>query len=380
MAILRLLEGISGIPAAAWDALDPSHDPFTSHAFLEGLERHGCLRPGWGWRPCHATLWEDSTLVAAVPGYLKDNSHGEFVFDHAWANAYAQHGLAYYPKWLLGVPYSPVTGPRLRAANPIARATLLEALPAAADGWSSIHVNFLHEAEAAIFDATWLARCDVQFHWRRDPAWQDFDGFLDALTHKRRKAIRQERRKVSEAGITFRVLDGPAAQGEPMAAMHRFYLRTFADKWNHAALTAGFFQHLCTAMPEAVVLVLAERAGTPIGGALCLRSADTLYGRYWGSEEEVPGLHFEACYYQGIDYCLRHGLDRFEPGAQGEHKVARGFLPVLTHSRHWIADTRFSGALARWCDAERAATLRYRDSVLSHSPYREPIATPHPGP
>jgi predicted N-acyltransferase len=374
MPELRLHRRLDEIPAAAWDALNRGAHPFTTHAFLSGLERHGCLDPAYGWTPLHAALWEGDALLAAAPAYAKGNSHGEFVFDHAWANAYSRYGLDYYPKWLVGVPYTPVTGPRLLARDPSHKRALLGAMREAAPtlGLHSLHANFLDADDLAAFDATWLAREDVQFHWTRDPSWRTFDDFLGALDHKRRKNLRADRRKVDEAGVRLRVLDGRAARGEPMAAMHRFYARTFAEKWNHAAMTDAFFQHLCEALPTAVVLVLAERDGAPIAGALCLRSDDTLYGRYWGAMADVPGLHFEACYHQGIAYGLEHGLDRFEPGAQGEHKLARGFLPATTHSRHWLAEPRFHEALARWCAAEREATGRYRESLAAHSPFRAP--------
>jgi predicted N-acyltransferase len=374
MPELRLHRRLDEIPASSWDALNRDGHPFTSHAFLAGLEAHGCLDPEYGWTPLHAALWEGEALLAAAPAYAKGNSHGEFVFDHAWANAYAQYGLDYYPKWLIGVPYSPVTGPRLLSVDDGSKRTLLEAMREAAPqvGLHSLHANFLDASDLDAFDGSWLAREDTQFHWTRDPAWATFDDFLAALDHKRRKNLRADRRRVADAGVRVRVLDGHAARGAPMAAMHRFYAQTFAEKWNHAAMTGAFFQHLCEALPHAVVLALAEREGEAIAGALCLRSDDTLYGRYWGATVDVPGLHFEACYHQGIAYCIEHGLDRFEPGAQGEHKIARGFLPTRTHSRHWLAEPRFHDALKRWCAAEREATRRYRESLSAHSPFRSP--------
>jgi hypothetical protein len=379
MPELRLHRRLDEIPAAAWDRLNRGGHPFTAHAFLSGLEAHGCLDPEYGWTPLHATLWDGDALIAAAPAYAKGNSHGEFVFDHAWANAYAQYGLDYYPKWLIGVPYSPVTGPRLLARDGDAKRTLLAAMRAAAPklGLHSVHANFLDAEDLAAFDDGsagdgWLTREDVQFHWTRDPAWRSFNDFLAALDHKRRKNLKADRRKVLDAGVTLRVLDGHAARGAPMAAMHGFYARTFAEKWNHAAMTEAFFQHLCETMPDAVVLVVAERDQRPIAGALCLRSDDALYGRYWGTDEDVPGLHFEACYHRGIAYCIERGIDRFEAGAQGEHKLARGFLPTATHSRHWLAEPRFHEALKRWCAAEREATRRYRQTLVAHSPFRDP--------
>jgi hypothetical protein len=247
-------------------------------------------------------------------------------------------------------------------------------------GLHSLHANFLDADDLAAFDdvgpddgvavSGWLAREDVQFHWTRDPSWASFDDFTAALDHKRRKNLKADRRKVAEAGVRLRIVEGEDSRGAPLAAMHRFYRGTFAEKWNHAAMTEAFFQHLGTAMPGAVVLVLAERGGEAIGGALCLRSEGALYGRYWGATEDVPGLHFEACYHQGVAYCIERGIDRFEPGAQGEHKLARGFLPVATHSRHWLAEPRFHAALQKWCAAERASVTRYRGTLAEHSPFR----------
>ena len=376
MTELRLLDSLDDIPAADWDALHDGAHPFLHHAFLAGLERQGCLRPHWGWRPQHAALYEGDELVAAAPAYEKSNSHGEFVFDHAWAQAYARAGLDYYPKWLVAVPYSPVTGPRLLARDASIRRNLADAMRSQSEkaGYSSLHVNFLPECELDALDGAWLARGDVQFHWRNAGGWRDFDDFLAALDGKKRKNIRQERERVRRAGVSFRCVHGDEASEADLAAMHAFYCATQQAYGNHPALTLAFLQHLARTMPRSLLLVLAERAGRTIAGALCLRGADTLYGRYWGAEEDIAGLHFETCYYQGIDYCLREGLRVFEPGAQGEHKIARGFLPVLTHSRHHVADPRFAEALRPWCAQERESVLRYRDLVLAHSPYREPPA------
>jgi predicted N-acyltransferase len=373
---LRLVHSLQELPAADWDALHGGDNPFVSHAFLAGLESAGCLKPAWGWRPRHAAWFEHGKLVAAAPGYVKGNSHGEFVFDHAWAQAYARYGLDYYPKWLVAVPYSPVTGPRLLARDPTARAALLQAMRVDTDrhSLSSLHVNFLPPGDLAAFDDAWLARCDVQFQWHNRAGWGDFEQFLAALSSKKRKNLRAEREQVRRAGIVFRVVHGDEASDQDLRAMHEFYCMTQTEKGNQPALTLDFLRHLARTMPRQLVLVLAGRGGESIAGALCLRGADTLYGRYWGASETLPGLHFETCYYQGIDYCLREGLSRFEPGAQGEHKIARGFLPVLTHSRHYLADPAFADALRPWCEQERASVLRYRDLVLEHSPFREPTA------
>jgi predicted N-acyltransferase len=382
MTELRTHATLAAIPAAQWDALHGSENPFARHAFLHGLEKHGCLRPQWGWTPLHATLWDGDVLVAAAPGYLKANSHGEFVFDYAWAAALERAGRDYYPKWLFAVPYTPVNGPRLLARDAHARRSLCDsiAMETGRLALPSLHVNFLPEAESVDCPPAWLERNDVQFHWRNDAGgtaatrWRDFDDFLGALQSKKRKNIRAERAQVQRAGVGFRVVHGDEASETDIATMHALYCNTFADKGNSPALTQEFFQHLARTMPRQLVLILAQRRGEIVAGALCLRGGDTLYGRYWGSTEEIPGLHFETCYYQGIDYCLREGLAVFEPGAQGEHKIARGFLPVITRSRHHFLQPGLDEAFARWCKEERDSIRRYRDAVIAHSPYRGSVA------
>ena len=383
MTVARVIGALSEIPAVQWDALHDGRNPFVAHAFLSGLEQHGALRARYGWTPRHLTLWDGEALIAAVPGYLKDNSHGEFVFDHAWAHAYASYGQDYFPKWLCAVPYTPVTGPRLLARDAAARDVLLAAITemTRSAGLSSAHVNFFEATEDAAFGSDWIPRIDVQYHWRNASGWPDFDAFLAAaMDHKHRKNIRQERAKVARAGVSFRIVHGDEASETDLASMHGFYLRTFADYGNTPALTLAFLRHLAQTMPRQLVLFLAQRDGNILAGALCLRGGDTLYGRYWGTNKvpdqgipdhgRVPGLHFETCYYQGIDYCLREGLTMFEPGAQGEHKLARGFLPTIVRSRHWIADPAFAAALAPWCAEEAASVLRYKATLDSHTPFR----------
>ena len=378
---LKLHDLLDDIPAQAWDALHDGANPFLAHAFLAGLERHGCLRPAWGWTPRHASLWRGGELVAAAPAYLKSNSHGEFVFDHAWAQAHQRLGLAYYPKWLVAVPYSPVTGPRLLACEAGDRRALLEAMRERSDrdGLSSLHVNFHLPDESTDFGEGWLRRDDIQYHWR-NRGWPDFEAFLADLQPRKRKNIRQERSRVARDGFRFRCVHGDEASEAELEAMYYFYCRTFADYGNHPALTLEFLQHLAREMPRQLVLVLAERDGDIAAGALFLRGGDTLYGRYWGALDASPGLHFETCYYQGIEYCLREGLSVFEPGAQGEHKVARGFLPVRTSSHHHVAEPAFAQALAQWCAQERQAVAGHHALVLRHHPYRALPADTAAGP
>ncbi|MBS0193470.1 MAG: GNAT family N-acetyltransferase [Proteobacteria bacterium] len=369
----RTHTSLNGIPAARWDSLHDGRNPSVMHAFLNGLETTGCLRADWGWTPLHAALWEGDELLAAAPGYIKGNSHGEFVFDQPWAAAIERAGRDYYPKWLFGIPYTPVTGPRWLAKDVADRTLFVELLAESAKRLklSSLHANFLTADDDAATPPHWLERCDVQFHWRNDAGWRCFDDYLAAMQPKKRKNIRHERRQAREAGVGFRIVHGDEASADDLADMHALYLHTFSDKGNSPALTLAFFRHLAQAMPRQFVLILAQRHAETIAGALFLRGGDTLYGRYWGSFEIIPGLHFETCYYQGIDYCLREGLRVFEPGAQGEHKIARGFLPVITRSRHHFTEAGLDHAFARWCADERAANERYRRAVLAHSPYRD---------
>lgn len=367
----RFVAGLSEVDATAWDALRGGDDPFTSHAFLEGLERSGCVQADWGWAP-HHLLIEDAAgaLRAAAPCYLKTNSHGEFVFDHAWAEAYHRAGLAYFPKLLVGVPYTPVTGPRLLCGNDARlRAELVGALQqfSGEHRLSSVHINFHHSGEAPGGD--WLSRSDLQFHWH-NAGYAGFEDFLAALSAKKRKNLRQERAQVARAGIRLRRVHGGEASPDDIETVHRLYCRTFDQKGNHAAMSLAFFQHLARTQSRNLVLVLAERAGQILAMALCLRSSDTLYGRYWGCFEDVPGLHFECCYYQGIEYCIEQGLQRFEPGAQGEHKLARGFLPQITHSSHYLPMPAFRSAVAESLRHEVQWLQQYKDELLAHSPYR----------
>jgi predicted N-acyltransferase len=362
------------IPAADWNALLPDDNPFLDHAFLSGLEEFGCLDAAHGWRPHHLALYADGKLSAAAPLYLKGNSHGEFVFDWSWAHAYARNGLDYYPKLLCAVPYSPAAGPRL-LGTAATRGALIDATRGECEhlGLSSVHLNFCTDADSSAFAShgEWLPRFDWQFHWV-NRGWRDFDDFLAALKPKKRKNIRQERDHVERAGVRCEIRHGDELDDADWRCIHDFYVATFDEKGNYPALTLEFFRHLGNAMPRNVLAVLCRRDGDTIAMALMLRSSTTLYGRYWGCREQVPGLHFEACYYQGIDYCLRHGLQRFEPGAQGEHKLARGFLPTRTHSFHFIADARFRAAIADALAREAAALHGYREELLAHSPYAEP--------
>ena len=367
-------DAISDIPALEWNALRPDGNPFLSHAFLLALESTGCIREDFGWRAHHLGLREDGKLVAAAPFYIKGNSHGEFVFDWSWAGAYERAGGDYYPKLLNAVPYSPVTGPRLlvgQAPQATARRqALVTAMRALADryGLSSVHANFLTEVDLPAFDDDWLARSDVQFHWQ-NRGYTGFEDFLAALSHKKRKNIRQERRQAEQSGLSIEMRGGSRLSADEWRQVHELYAATFDAKGNHAALTEEFFLALGRELGD-VVQVATARSGTAIVAmALFLQSHDTLYGRYWGATVDVPGLHFELCYYQGIAHAIAQGLARFEPGAQGEHKVARGFLPVRTHSRHYLADERFRDAVRDALQREASHLDAYADEVAQHTPY-----------
>ncbi|MEO7148493.1 MAG: GNAT family N-acetyltransferase [Rhodanobacteraceae bacterium] len=377
MLTLRTHASLDEIDAASWDALVDDDNPFVSHAYLSGMERHGCIRETLGWRAQYLMLQDGDALIGALPLYLKGNSHGEYVFDWSWASAWERAGGDYYPKLLCAAPYSPVTGPRLLAGDATEasgrRRLLADALIKLTNqrGLSSAHVDFLREQECDAFDDDWLPRFDWQFHWRNDHGWHDFADFLDALTHKRRAAIRRERAQVARAGIECDFRDGGSLDADEWRAMHDLYLATFADKGNTPTLTLGFFRHLGAAFPKHSNVAFARRDDRIIAGALFLSSHDTLYGRYWGACEQTPGLHFELCYYQGIEYCLRAGLACFEPGAQGEHKLARGFLPVRTHSRHYVADANFRRAIRDALQHEAAMLESYGEELRAHSPFAQ---------
>jgi len=375
MLTTRFHAAIAELPAAAWDALCADTNPFVSHAFLHALERSGCIRPDWGWQAHHLGLYENGRLRAAAPLYLKGNSHGEFVFDWSWASAWERAGGDYYPKLLNGVPYSPVPGPRLLAGNnehtPDLQRALVEAMRSEADrlGLSSVHANFLQAGELAAFDEGWLARSDVQFHWHNH-GYRHFPDFLAALSHKKRKNILHERKQVAASGLAIEWRSGDTLSRDEWQQVHALYTGTFDAKGNHAALTAAFFHEL-GALGRTAQLALARAGESIVAMALFVRSDHVLYGRYWGASVDVPGLHFELCYYRGIDYAIANRLSRFEPGAQGEHKLARGFVPTRTHSRHYLQDPGFRAAVAVALAREAEAVDTYAAELMEHSPFAD---------
>jgi predicted N-acyltransferase len=370
-ASLRVLESLEDVDPAQWNAL-AAGNPTVSHAFLDSLHRTGCASANAGWAPNYLTLWEDNALAAAAPLYAKSHSYGEYVFDWAWADAYERHGLAYYPKLLCAVPFTPATGPRLLARDTAMRERLALALleTAKASRVSSLHVLFpTDEDAAALRGIGLLERTGVQFHWRNE-GYRTFDDFLAALSHDKRKKLRQERRKVAEAGVTMRRLTGREATESDWDFFTRCYRRTYREHRSTPYLDRAFFGMMAERMPDNVLLVIAELHGKPIAAALDLFAAGVLYGRYWGSVEYVPGLHFEACYYQAIEFCIERGIALFEGGAQGEHKHARGFLPEVTRSFHWLAHPAFERAIDEYLEREGQHIAAYVDELNDHSPFK----------
>lgn len=371
--IARFHDGIEQMDATTWDALRGDGNPFVSHAFLHALEGSGCISARWGWQAHHLGLYDSDRLVAAAPLYLKGNSHGEFVFDWGWARAWERAGGQYYPKLLNGVPYSPVPGPRLLAGNDrrtaLLQHTLVESMRQEAGrlGFSSVHANFLLPPELDAFDESWLARSDVQFHWH-NRGYRHFPDFLAALSHKKRKNILRERAQVEANGLLVEWRSGDTLAGDEWNRVHALYEATFDAKGNQAVLTEAFF-HRLGELGTLAQVALARRNGEIVAMALFIQGDGVLYGRYWGASVDVPGLHFELCYYRGIEYAITRQLRRFEPGAQGEHKLARGFLPVRTHSRHWLANQDFRAAVAESLAHEGPAVDDYASELLQHSPY-----------
>jgi predicted N-acyltransferase len=374
---IQVVDSLASIPAADWDALAGNH-PLLSHTFLHALQESGCATAETGWAPCHLTLWRDSRLAAAMPLYLKSHSYGEYVFDWAWADAYQRHGLRYYPKLLNAVPFTPVTGPRLLATSEADRGALLEAaLKFARDtGVSSLHCLFPAPGEVAAFaSAGLMLRASVQFHWRNE-GFSDFEDFLARMNHDKRKKIRQERRKVRDAGIEFRWLRAAEATDADWRFFVECYKRTYRAHHSSPYLNLEFFLRLAQAMPGRLLLILGYRDGLPVASAFNIIGDDTLYGRYWGTKEFHSGLHFETCYYQAIEFCIAEKIDYFEGGAQGEHKLARGLLPQRTVSAHWLAHPEFAEAVTRFLRKEADGIEHYVDELSEHSPFKQANQAP----
>ena len=370
--LIRDAVALAAIPAAAWDAL-AGGQPFVSHAFLSALHATGCATPHTGWTPRYLTAWQDHALVGALPLYAKAHSYGEYVFDWGWAEAYRRHGRRYYPKLVAAVPFTPVPGPRLLAPGSVVRRALLDHAQGLVrhGDYSSLHVLFPpagQTAEGAALGMT--TRHGVQFHWA-NPGYRDFADFLSAFTHDKRKKVKQERRKLAEAGVTFERKLGRDIGPADWAFFFGCYERTYRAHRSTPYLNREFFEEIGRTLADHVLLVVGTRAGRPLCAALDVFDGDALWGRYWGTTGFVPGLHFEACYYQAIEFCIERGIGRFEGGAQGLHKLARGLRPVPTHSLHAIGDPRFAAAIAEFCAREREDVLRTVDELDEANPYKQ---------
>jgi len=373
--MLSILDSLADIPANEWNALQLHGNPFVRHEFLYALEHSGCATSATGWQAHHLVLRDAGKLIGAAPLYLKDHSWGEFVFDFSWANTYARLGLPYFPKLVCAVPFTPATGPRLliapNADASAVRRRLVAAMCAIADerSLSSVHLLFADEpSQASAQESEFLQRQDCQFHWsNRD--YRTFDDFIATFRADKRKKLLRERRRVLEAGIRFDVRHGGQMNNDDWDIAFALSALTFARHGHEHYLNVEFFKIIARAMPEAVVVIRATHGADTVAVAICFRGDDTLYGRYWGAGGDFHSLHFETCYLQGIEYCIAHGLQRFEPGTQGEHKVARGFEPTYTRSAHWIADSRLRSAIAAHLAREREAVTHYADEVREHLPF-----------
>lgn len=382
-AEIRILPTLLDIPPTAWNTLVQTHgdnQPFLRHEFLSALEQSGCVGnadnaqdPHTGWQPAHITLWENDILTGAIPTYLKYHSYGEYVFDWAWADAYQRHGLDYYPKLLSAIPFSPITGTRLLTDSATRKTLLAQGAIAAAKelGASSFHCLFPHAEDIApLQQVGMLTRHGTQFHWNNQ-GYRSFDDYLVALTQEKRKKIRQERRKVRDAGITFEWFTGENLRDAHWQFLNQCYRHTYALHRSTPYLNLEFFRLLGQRMADNCLIIIGSRNRTPLCAAFNIYDQHTLWGRYWGALDYVPNLHFEACYYQALEFCIAHNIQNFEGGAQGEHKLARGLLPVPTHSLHWLAHPEFSEAVERFLEREQQGVAGYIDELKEHAPFRK---------
>ena len=380
--VVKVVPALRDVPAAAWDAVanpDAAHfNPFLAHAFLASLEETGCVGRGTGWTPRHLVIEDEAGgIMAAAPCYLKSHSQGEYVFDHAWADAYMRAGGRYYPKLQIAVPFTPVPGPRLLVKSGPQAAANEQALAAAAielaaqSGLSSVHMTFLEDSvQERLAPLGFLKRTGQQFHWRND-GYASFEAFLQSLASRKRKAVRKERTEAVSPGIIIEHVTGRDITEAHWDAFFAFYIDTGDRKWGRPYLTRAFFSMLGERMADNCLLVMAKRDGRYIAGALNMIGGDCLFGRYWGAIEHHPFLHFEVCYYQAIDYAIAHRLARVEAGAQGEHKLARGYMPVETYSAHWIAEPSLRRAVERYLEQERLAVAEENEDLAGLGPYRK---------
>lgn len=370
---VQIVDRLSTIAPAQWDALVPTGEPFLRHAFLTSLEDSGSLGPRSGWQAEHAVLYKNEELIAALPAYRKWHSYGEYVFDHAWADACRRAGIAYYPKLLVAVPFSPVSGARILMTTPESAVELLGGLPGylESQGLSSAHVNFTRELDDAFLENEpgWLQRIGCQFHWH-NRGYRDFQDFLDALSSRKRKQMRKEREQVAGQGIEFEWLEGQQMTEVLWDFVYACYSNTYEIRGQAPYLTRTFFSLLAERMPESIRVVLARQGSRPVAMAFSLTGGDSFYGRYWGCLAEYDRLHFETCFYQGMDYAIANGLQRFDAGAQGEHKLIRGFEPQITRSWHYLLHPGLRDAVEGFLEQERVGVLAYAEEARLALPYR----------
>jgi uncharacterized protein len=373
----HVVRSVDAIDREQWNALAGTDAPFLRHEFLAALEHAQCVGSQVGWTPSYVTLSDARGLAAAAPAFVKAHSYGEFVFDFSWAQAYTRLRHRYYPKLTVAVPFTPATGRRLLVRPdldaPHTRRCLIQAIEshAAGEALSSAHILFLEDADRASLEgAQWLTRRDCQFHWT-NRGYTSFEQYLETFTAEKRKKARRERRRVAEAGIVFETRMGPELDARLLDRVYTFHRETFLRHGHEPYLTRAFFGEIAHTLGEGLMVKLALRSGRPVAAAIFFCSREALYGRYWGAEADYHSLHFEACYHQGIEFCIERGIQRFEPGTQGEHKVSRGFEPTITRSAHWITDPRFRHAIREYLEREGEAVDAYAAEVQSHVPYRD---------
>jgi len=376
---VKQIHSMAQVDCTVWNRLAGDAYPFLRHEFLSALEQSGSVSEQTGWEPAHLLVTEADELVAFMPLYLKRHSWGEYVFDHQWAQAYQQQGVDYYPKWLTAIPLTPCQGERIvfaEAVNPVeVMQVLLDFIKQLSDklGISSWHCLFPVEQQAELLRSLGLSlREGVQFHWF-NRGYSDFNDFLQTLNAGKRKMLKRERRRVSEQGVSLLRIAGPDVSEVQWRAFFQFYTMTYLKRGSQPYLNPAFFQQIAATMGEQLLLVLAVKDDNYIAAALSFVGADTLYGRYWGCHEEYNSLHFEVCYYQGLDYCIEHGLKRFDSGAQGEHKIARGFEPITTYSAHWIKDARFAKSIEHFLVREQQAIRLYKQDAASYLPFKQSL-------
>ena len=370
MPNIRIVDSLEEIDTSHWNGLVGDY-PFLRYEFLSALQETGCVSVETGWKPVYLTLWDEGILVGAMPLFLKSHSRGEFVFDQGWADAFERHGLSYYPKLLCAAPFSPVTGPRLLVNNSLYRHILAEGAIALAKQLrvSSLHILFANETDlSTLRELGFMLREGIQFHWN-NADYKSFDQFLSALNHDKRKKIRQERRRAGEAGLVFRWIKGSEIEDKLLEFFYHCYVNTYHEHWSSPYLNLEFFRRITRAMPDNLLWIFAFRGNDPIACAMNVLSDNALFGRYWGCTQFISGLHFETCYSQAVEYCIQHRIQRFEGGAQGIHKMARGLLPTPTWSAHWIAESRFSDAIKQFLDDERLNIEHYMEELNQHTPF-----------